>query len=269
MLKEFYDVIRADITKAAGVRHEEIDPTKTYAYRDQAGEVKTLKQRPKYRDHKAADIATVCAFAKRFAKGELTPDAMGDGDLGDACPVIWFSRSSVVAIIDDQGNRVDRMTLPLAFSPQVRELADLETRKLSFTQQQLIFKLRTMFRHNLAPAGDIIKVLRQVKFDVGQDGNSSVGHGKTSIGKSMRAEVTGVGEIPEYVTLNVPIFERSFVFNANVELALEPDPATQQFQFFPLAGVLERAIGDAERALGQAILAELGDVEIPTYYGQP
>ena len=252
MLKEFIDCISERAVKAAGpfVTPVAAEPEHVYLLNG----VRQIAE-PRPRDHKAMSLQTIVAFAMRDVDSH-------DGNP----PATWYSRSGVVLLLSDTTRR-DRVTLALDYSPQLKRLQALEAQPKPFGQRELIFMLRTTFAHCLAPAGNILDVLRCVKWRSKAAADATVQHGKTSIGKTLEQELTGTGALPEYLTLDVPIFASGFpALRGNVELALEPDAATETFQLLPLPGSIETAIADAEARIGAELRAALGE-GAAIYYG--
>jgi len=103
----------------------------------------------------------------------------------------------------------------------------------------------------------LIDALRQVKFQAATTGDSAIQRGRTSVGKEASAAATFLQDVPETVTVSVPIFENYFARGRrDVLCALEVHEAEQRFQIFPLPGQLELAITAAEFGV-MASLAEL------------
>jgi hypothetical protein len=182
----------------------------------------------------------------------------------------WVDRSGVVLLLD--ATRRNRVTYPLTVSDQINAFTAMKG--TAYTQKDLIFLLRTTFRDCLGLAGDIIPILRTVKFKDHLSGESNIGHGKASIGKSLMTEITGTGNLPEYVVLSVPVFAQAGVqaVRATVECALEPDAATQTFRLIPLPGAIERAIGDGEQQVAaklHGLLDERKANGVGVFMGKP
>ncbi len=254
MLKELFDAMakQAQGSILPAVLTEEDGLPKGY-YRMRDGEMKVVP--PDRRAHVAKDLTAVIAFSDKEIQGGL-----------DTFPSIWYSRKAVVCLIEDADRR-DRVTLPLQFSQQLDWLMSMEKCKKAWGQRELILLLRTLMRPALGSAGNIIDILRGVRFEVQTEGNSVVQHGKSSLGKSLRQEIAGAGAIPEYVTFSPRIWESGFHSQQPIECALEPDAGSQSFQVIPIPGQIEAAIVAAESAIGEALRAACGDV--PVYYGEP
>lgn len=254
MLRELFEAVQAQ-----AVAHRQdivaVDAV-TIGIRQVNGTVELQRKTPEPRQHTALSLESLVAAVTRDGESEGQPYK----------PAIWFSRHGVVGFYDD-GDRRDRVTMPLGFSPQLLWLLAMDKQPKAITQRDLIFTLRTLMKRCLAPAGRLIEILRQVDFKLTSEGGGTVGHGKVSIGKQMRQEMSGADVIPEYVVFSVPIFASSFDSRINIECALEPDPATQSFQIVPIAGAIEGAIEQAEQELGTDLKDCAGETAV--FYGLP
>ena len=192
---------------------------------------------------------------------------------GDSNSAVWYSRTGIIGVLDHTIGRRKVVTMPLKPSPQMDAIKDLAARK-AYSQRELILFLRTMFLDCLDRSGDIINVLRSIRFDLQDAGTSEAKHGKSSIGRQMRSEISGASELPEIITLAVPPFAGNILQRGQwvlVRMALEPSPETQSFQFFPLAGEMDIAWAAAEDELLSSLTTalEFQKAEPRIYHGQP
>lgn len=179
----------------------------------------------------------------------------GDEEKREVESQIWVDRSGVVLLLD--GDRRDKVTFGLSLSQQLLKLDQIADK--AFTQKDFVFLLRTTFRDCLTLAGDLLPIVRKVKFTNNQSGESEVKHGSSSIGKSLTAEITGTGTLPEYVNLALPVFAQAGVQSVRsvVSCALEPDAATCTFRLVALPGQIEQAVGDGENQVRAKLLGLL------------
>jgi hypothetical protein len=240
-------------------RVQEVKPASepSHVYYLRMGDILERKEAtPAVRAHKATALETV------IAKAAETPH--------DEKVELWVSRDGITLLLND--DRRDTVRYALGLSDQIKTLDELARKNVS--QKDLIFLLRTTFRDSLGLAGDLVAILRNVKFKVEEAGGSEIQHGKSSIGKSLSAEINGTKTLPEYVTLTVPVFAQAGVqqIRMPVECALEPDAATQTFRLAALPGAIERAVGDGERKLKVILeegLAEAKTEHVPVFIGTP
>lgn len=253
MLKELFDAVVKLGNEAKGEDTIKV-PDGRYLLRCPDGSLDEVFTVP-LRNHAAHDLDTIAAWAKK-----------GNGE-------VWYSRSAVVCIMDAE-NITERATMSLTMSDQVKALQAIESTRPHYSQRDLIFLLRTTFKACLAPAPSLIDVLRQLKFRAGSEASSTIQHGKRDVGRTIEAQVTGAGSIPEYFQLEVPIWANSGLQHIvrRVELALEPHPDTEKLQLAVMPGAIEAAIGSAETDLRsdlESLLeADEGD-DVSLYHGNP
>lgn len=206
------------------------------------------------RSHRAISLAAIIEKAKD----------------GLDAPEIWYSRHGVTLFIDG-GDRRDRVMLELPLSEQILKLQEWARLRPAMQQSHLIKELRITFRDSLSTAGQIVDILRKVRFNATQAADITIQHGKTSLGKALTAEVTATKDLPEYLKLWVPVFAVGAFRNIRgiVECALEPDPQSTTFQLIPLPGQIEAAVTAAEEDLGAQLREALKDVAVGIYYGCP
>lgn len=261
MLKDFLDSLQQKMIETAIPKLVEVNPQKLLAYRDENGKVEFREPDPAPRNHQAKDLETIVSIAKRFEA--MTVDS------GQAKPAVWFSRAGLIVLINDD-DRNDRTLMPLALSEPLRKLMELERTQAHMNQRDLLFMLRTVFKNCLGKCPNLIDVLRKIKFSIQQGGESEINRGRSSVGKSATAELLGQGTLPEYVVIDVPIFDGVFPnLRGNIECLLEPNEQSQSFQLFPLPGEVERAIAGAEASIGTVLTANLEEAGVPVYYGTP
>jgi hypothetical protein len=254
MLAEFVKAVSDQAVKAARGRilKPSAEPEHVYLIEDASGKIDQRRAAPQPRRHKALSLDPIIEFAK----------------LRKISSAIWYSRHGVVCLVDDNDRR-DRIDLNLQFSQQIEQLSHWEKTRPRLSHKDAINILRTTFAKCLAPAGEFLGLIRQLKFVNGQIDEANLQASKRSIGRSIEQSVTGVATIPEYVTFDVPVFANAFPFRASVEIAVDIDPATQTFQFVPLPKEIEAGIEAAEDALYSAIDTALDGVKVPVYHGNP
>lgn len=252
MLKEFVEAISQLAVDGAGPQIKDHDPYEPSATIDSHGNTVIDPGLPRPRKHVALDLGTIAEFAKRFDSA-----------------AIWYSRKAVVALIDDN-DRKDTVRLEMTYSEELLKLMDLQKFKPWFDQRAILTFLRTVFTPAALPMHTtLINDLRVVKFDATQTGNSEVIRGKSSVGKTAMAKVEGWDQLPEVVTLAVPVLGNAFIRQRiEIDCALEVNEQEQRFQLFPLPGEVEMAIAQAETLL-RGMLTDLVPESTAVYYGEP
>lgn len=255
MLKELFEAISRQAIDASQPRFFKADgePAHVYwsAFGDKPERVEAL---PASRAHKANSLPALVACVKdHITAGEWA--------------TVWYARSGVVALMEDSTRR-DRVTMPLALSPQVKTMLALEQSQKELTQKDLLRLLRISLKGCVELS--LIETLRSVKFTANSDGRSEISQGKSSIGKRLETELTGVKAIPEYVTVSLPVFAGGFAHMGNIQAALEVNPDTATFQVIPCPGEIERTLENAEDALGDMLRDLFSETEeVKVYHGEP
>lgn len=184
---------------------------------------------------------------------------------------VWYNRDAVVVLLDDAVRR-DRVTLELPNTPQFNWLVDND-KPTKLSQADLLFLLRTTFKDCLPYGSSLFAQLRKVNWKQLKDAESEIAKNKASIGKAIKSELAGAEDLPEYVTLNVPVFNVSGLMKTfDVECVLESSPADEKFIFFPTPGAVEKAYQEAEAWLCGLLaegLAERDAGEVAVNHGTP
>lgn len=154
--------------------------------------------------------------------------------------VIWHSADAVVAILDD-ADRHDRITMDLHESEQMLALSS----NMLFDQARLIRFLRVTLSGTGAER--FVPVFRRLDFHRSNSAASSVKHGDESLGRSIEAKVQGTEEIPEELTLAVPVYANMGLRKAEpIRLAVEIDVSNERFALTPLADQMQMARQNAQ-----------------------
>jgi hypothetical protein len=203
------------------------------------------------REHKAETIASLCELATRFQED-------------DDKPVIWVNEEYISLTIDDDLYRESRVDLRMHFSDVFAIVADLATRKPWFEQKPFVRMLRVELGRALPPAA----LLERVKRVVFANGSTTTGESsrtRESMGREINSRVETAGELPEFVTLNLPVFALGDSYA--IDCSVDVDPARGVFQLAPLPDEIERVKSLALARIADDIRAEVSDV--PVYLGRP
>ena len=261
MIKEAIDAIQelADSAHGARVFSADAEPQGVYYLAHQNGDCERVTALPPYRNHQARDLESLVACTKRLApEGSATSAS------------IWCSRQGVTALFDD-GERRDRMTLPLALSPQLKTLLKWSGDAPTFLEQAALVRvLRNTFRRSVQGTG-LVEVFRRLKIRSSAEGEAVVEHGRASVGKSIEASVQGVAALPEEIVLSEAAFDGGALgIVAQVRCTVEIEVRTAQVAIYPLAGAVEESLLAAEARLRELVLGLVGDDEhTSVYLGAP
>lgn len=221
--------------------HEEV-----YLYGDK---VVRIPIRAKPRNHIVPDLDHFISAFDFYAESELVAP-------------IWVSDACVVSILDDNGLRLNKITLPLILSSAFIALSHCGE---WIDQRSLIRLLRIDLRGTI-PDAILLDRIRKVQFENGQIVSQTSTKSRESMGKQITSQVTGEGEIPDEVILDVPVFFRGESYS--VVCSVEIDAMRAVFRLAPCPGELDRiktiAVGETASRLSEAVSAKRGIVFVGT-----
>lgn len=250
--KELFDAVGSQAVRANGVTHlkELSRGDHDILWDHAAGAIVERAKDPMPRAHVAADLETIVQWAQK---------AKNDGWE----PVVWYARQAVICVLDDKSRR-DTLTLPLSFSQPVLKLLEMNS-GLLIGQAELIWLLRTTFRHSLRLHPTLIETFRGLRWEKATDSQQR----GVSLGKNIEAKVNGVRDLPESFGLECPAFAQNLrIPDIQVEIAVDVDHGTEKFRLLPIPGMLERCLQMAEQAIGSNLRDELGDDAVVSF-GKP
>jgi len=204
---------------------------------------------PSDRNHTVASLDALIAAAKRY------------GQAG----TLWHGTNSVVLLVDD-GDRRDRVTLPLQQSEHFARIGALGR---PLDQRAIIRLLRVDLSGAVSP--DLVTQFRKLDFKRRNDGSSVVNHGKESLGRAVEAEVMGVSELPERIFAAIQVYRTPGVeWSQQIALILDVNPTTEEFFLCPEPDALHRAVAEVQARIGESLVKAVGQEGGPSvFYGQP
>lgn len=180
----------------------------------------------------AGDIPSLLRFASVYPKGEVT---------------VYVSTAGVTAALGSDGR--DRVHFPLKLSAAMTHLQGPAATG-AYTQAQFKTLLKGTFDGCLTKCPSLPALIERVRFKQGQTVDQSLGQGRVSVSKQIEQDVTGTGTIPEFVTLNVPVWDGKLrQARADVRCGLDVDAGTCTFGLYALPGEVARALDEAEEQL--------------------
>lgn len=232
------------------------DPRKsTYVI---GGEVREVEASPAPRNHTLGHFDEVAKVANRFA-----------GDDEGCMPVVWVGPASAVVVIDDDGHRVEKATLPLAESAAFKRLKELRSAPANAWMDQKAFVrlLRIDLAGTLEP-GALLNAVRAIRWT--SDTNVRIGRGQESMGAEIMARCTDGKELPEEVVIRLPVYITQGVAKLAKPIAcsVEVEPSENKLRLLPLPNEIERAQQDTLDEMAGAIAAAI-EGDTPVYLGQP
>lgn len=235
------------------------EPAGVYGLVDADGNIERTQALLPPDDHAADDLATLADVAKSWGKTHGVS--------------VWYDRNSVVAVASDGSDDgpPHTCTLGLEVSAQLAKLAEWRAAGRQFvTQKEFVLLLRTLFHGCWNAHPTLLDTVRKLRVQSASDGASEVQRGKVSLGKSMVAEMSGVGDIPERVTFEVPVFAGAAVrATAEVRMVIDPDPEAGQLLVVVLPDEIDRAFAAGEEKAQTMLDGLLADTGIPVYHGRP
>ena len=163
-------------------------------------------------------------------------------------------------------DRRESVTMRLTKSKPFALLEKWDQKSETLKQDEFVLLLKTIFR---GCCDDMLeKIIRTIRWTMGNNGESTVKYGGVSMNKSIMAEMTGADDLNkiEYVVFDVPVFLELPDVRFRIECHLRPIPDQQLFSVIPTGGGIETAYRFAEEVIGTAILSALGDSETTWVY---
>ncbi len=224
---------------------------------------------PAPRNHRVSSLFDLINLATRFAT-ETDTDPLNSDDHG--FPVVWYDEKQVVLLIDDTGHRVETATLALTESEVFSRVRDLANSPEWFAQKDFVRLLRIDLAGTL-PASVLLNQVRKVSFAQGQTTTGEVRRNQESMGREITSKVHSDGEIPEEVTLSVPVYcTAGECDHYAIRCALEVDTTRCAFQLVPLPDEVQRVQQLAIKSIGDRLRNGLPDglpEGVWAYYGRP
>lgn len=182
-----------------------------------------------------------------------------------ARPEIYYSRRGIRGFYDY--DRRESITMALTPSKPFAQLEAWDNKPEVLKQIDLFNLLKTTFRGCID--GELERIVRSIKWNIGNQGEAQVRQGAVSMSKAIIAEMSGAEDLNkiEYVTFTVPVFKELPNIKAIVECHIRPLPDQQCFAVIPTGTGIEDAYQHAERCIGGFIREEIGDDKIAHYCG--
>lgn len=206
------------------------------------------------RQHAAGSLPDLIALANRFK------------DEGES-PVVWYDRTGVRLVINDNSHRDDKVSLELKESDLFRAVTALDPRQW-YEPKAFVRLLRVNLFGALDPE-TLLKAVKKVKFESGQATSAENARTKESLGRSITAQVTAAADLPEYVTLSTHVYTTPGVeTRVGILAAVEVDPHAEKFQIVVVPDEIEKAYAAVMSSLADKLKSGLSD-GIPAYQGNP
>jgi hypothetical protein len=184
-----------------------------------------------------------------------------EGDRG--FPRIFIRPTEIVCILDYQGFRVHRLTVPLTLSPILQYLNTVKGTE--FQPKEAIRSLK--FNLNSAILSvDPIPALQTLKFESSSSATHETKPLDEGVSKSLQSKVTGAATIPEDFTVEFFMYpaiskELKAAGSVEVKMELHVDPSKGVLTFRPFPGSIDQAILTAQQDVQQTIFKKLIDAD--------
>lgn len=226
------------------------------------GVLETIRLDPRERKHTATDIPSLVdaliLSSVTIDSSSALPAGSGSGPIS----AVWVNEDRAFGYLDES-NRRDSVELPLSASPQIDSLKELNSLKW-MPQKDLIKFLKNDLYGCLGSSGDLLAIIRQVRFTHNQTVTGNHGVSKASLGNSIEAEITGAGNLPEFVSFDVPVFNNPRCqFVATIICSLDCDLTNGNFQLLPVPLSIETAIAAGVSVVIDRIRKYAKDASVP------
>lgn len=180
---------------------------------------------------------------------------------------VFVGQAGIVAVLDQSGRRVERITMPLTPCQAWMELTQRAQQRRPQAHAEFIQTLRLKFA-GCADA-EFVSTIRSITFDAAASGASDVGVGDKAVSKTVRERMYARGKpIPEEVRFTLPaVFTELESYEVNIRCLLDVDTSDQTFLLVPLAGEMEGALRKTLLSLQQQLRTLLAETKVPVYCG--
>jgi hypothetical protein len=183
-------------------------------------------------------------------------------------PVIWYDEQRIILVIDDGTRRLNRVTFEPSPSDVFTILKKLRETPAFFPQRDFIRLLRVELAGTL-DEGALLSRVRKLDFSVVAKNTGDVARNRESYGNSIASECKGSSEIPESVTLSVPVYRSEGMRDRYpLRCAVELDTRGQSLQLLPLPDEIQAVEQMAIASIRVRLMTSLS-ASVATYYGTP
>jgi hypothetical protein len=217
------------------------------------GEVRTVEVPIAPRAHTLGSLATLLEYAEIHA---------------DESSRIFYDNGGIVLVLDDADHRVDQVAVPFARSEIWIRLDELASKRAGeWLDHKAFVRLLRVDLAGTLPPGVLLDRVRRIVFDNGVVASSEQrGNKGESVGRSIQAKASGEGDIPEEVTLVVPIYTTpGETARYPVPCSVEVDAARGLFCLRPLPDVLDLAEAQHLATVRERLAAG----KTPAFLGSP
>jgi len=214
-------------------------------------EVKEYYVQPKPRSHQVNSLQDLIHYVDGL-----------DTEKEGVKPVVWYSHDAVVLVIDDEDRR-DTVTFRLKESDAFAQLRMLDSQKPALDQRSFIRLLRT----RLGVDAGTVAQFRKLTWQNGSRTAAEVSRGGDRMGREINAQVDGIGDLPEELSIGVPVYDQQGERETYwIRCLLDYDTVGQKIEMVPAPAAIAQLIDEAQASICRRLTEAL---EIPVYYGKP
>lgn len=168
--------------------------------------------------------------------------------------VVYVGKEEVEAILNNTGDRLDCLTMPLPLHPQFKLLAGLTGQ--GWNVKQVVRFLKVSLRGCLQEG--FAERFSKLDFDQRTSGGDATGHGRDSLGRKVEMVVSNAEDIPEFFSVSLPVFNLEIATVVSVEVAVTLDTQARTIALEVIPGGIDKA-----HSLGRVIVMEYLDAALP------
>ncbi len=177
--------------------------------------------------------------------------------------VVFCGRGKIEAVLDEAGDRRERLEMSLPESHAFETLGTCERARTPFDQRAFLRLLRIDLA-GCCPEG-LVGTFQSLKFTRASDGEQEISVARESMGKSIKMQLAaGKGNnIPEEVTLRVNVYRdltesQDPALRKDVRCAIDTNLDEATFTLIPLGGELETAQRETDDWVHRFLKTEFG-----------
>lgn len=203
----------------------------------------------------------------------LVVDAIGK--IASPNAAVYVSPSCIEAVLDDNGERVERIRMDLTATRQFKALLELaNAEQIKFVEHIAFMRsLRVLFDADKDQGASLVyATLSALNFRTNVTADSQVKHGDESLGKSVEAQVLTKGSmtaLPEEISLSLQVWDE-YPFILSITCRIEIDSAAAKLALVPqrrnVNDLMQRSIESLEMCLRDGLdkVGARAEVTAPT-----
>lgn len=175
---------------------------------------------------------------------------------------VFVGTNGIRAILDETGDRRDRVRMPLSYTGSFSALLGLNVGNDPMSQDEFIGFLR--IRLAGCVKSDVVSLFRQLKFTNNSSGDATYETGRQQVSRSVLKEIVANGkEIPDEIVVQVEVYEELWGDSTGAALrwpvtcAVVIDFDKGKFTLIPLSGQLNKARIMTQENIADTIAAGL------------